>query len=124
MFPREPKPSFHILGLSQQRRVFRPSDWAERLAGIMAQFRDRNQASSHPGSAQAFGPASAYSSLVLPVFVPHPDRGTPDKASAIRAVFVDGRLFEIEPMAYAFLEQFAIDNELITQALDGQGEAA
>ncbi|NBO04411.1 MAG: DUF3579 domain-containing protein, partial [Betaproteobacteria bacterium] len=32
MFPRESKPSFHILGLSQQRRVFRPSDWAERLA--------------------------------------------------------------------------------------------
>ncbi|NBS38457.1 MAG: DUF3579 domain-containing protein [Betaproteobacteria bacterium] len=93
MFPRESKTSFHILGLSQQRRVFRPSDWAERLAGIMAQFRDPNDASSH-------------------------DVGS----SVVRAVFVDGRLFEVEPLAYAFLQQFAIDNELITQAMDRQGD--
>jgi Protein of unknown function (DUF3579) len=122
MFPRESKPSFHILGLSQQRRVFRPSDWAERLAGIMAQFRDPNDASSHDVGAQALGSAGAYSSLVLPVFVPHPDHGGLDRSSVARAVFVDGRLFEVEPLAYAFLQQFAIDNELITQAMDRQGD--
>ncbi|NBO04236.1 MAG: DUF3579 domain-containing protein, partial [Betaproteobacteria bacterium] len=60
--------------------------------------------------------------LVLPVFVPHPDHGGLDRSSVVRAVFVDGRLFEVEPLAYAFLQQFAIDNELITQAMDRQGD--
>ena len=28
-----------ILGVTQDGRTFRPSDWAERLAGVMSQFR-------------------------------------------------------------------------------------
>ena len=28
-----------IHGLTREGRTFRPSDWAERLAGVMAQFR-------------------------------------------------------------------------------------
>ncbi|NDE93901.1 MAG: DUF3579 domain-containing protein, partial [Betaproteobacteria bacterium] len=50
------------------------------------------------------------------------DHGGLDRSSVVRAVFVDGRLFEVEPLAYAFLQQFAIDNELITQAMDRQGD--
>lgn len=122
MFPLESKPSFHILGLTQRGRVFRPSDWAERLAGIMAQFRDPDQAKTHSSAASGPGQSSAYSPFVLPVFVAHPDRGSTVSRDAVRAVLVSGRLFEIEPLAYEFMQQFAIDNELITQGVDDLGD--
>ena len=38
MVPQVAKEIF-ILGLTRQGKAFRPSDWAERLAGVMSQFR-------------------------------------------------------------------------------------
>jgi len=122
MFPLETKPSFHILGLTRDQRVFRPSDWAERLAGIMAQFRDDQGSLRDRAVSMASGPSTAYSSLVLPVFVPHPRhaQASSGQVASLRAVLVSGRLYGVEPLAYEFLQQFAIDNDLITQTLDGQ----
>lgn len=121
MFPLETKPSFHILGLTRDQRVFRPSDWAERLAGIMAQFRDDQGSAKDRALPMESGPSTAYSSLVLPVFVAHLGhaQGDSDHVASLRAVLVSGRLYGVEPLAYEFLQQFAIDNDLITQTLDG-----
>ena len=122
MFPLETKPSFHILGLTRDQRVFRPSDWAERLAGIMAQFRDDQGSPRDRAVSMASGPSTAYSSLVLPVFVVHPGHAQANsgQVASLRAVLVSGRLYSVEPLAYEFLQQFAIDDDLITQTLDGQ----
>ncbi|WP_254926296.1 DUF3579 domain-containing protein [Bordetella genomosp. 11] len=84
-----------ILGVTEEGQRFRPSDWAERLAGVMAQFRP-------PGSA----PASPlyYSPYVLPVIV-----------DGYRSVVVDERLRELEPLAWKFVMDFATDNHLKTE---------
>ncbi|MFZ9524426.1 MAG: DUF3579 domain-containing protein [Burkholderiaceae bacterium] len=110
------------MGLTRDQRVFRPSDWAERLAGIMAQFRDDQGSAKDRALPMESGPSTAYSSLVLPVFVAHPGHAQGDSGhvASLRAVLVSGRLYGVEPLAYEFLQQFAIDNDLITQTLDGQ----
>jgi hypothetical protein len=78
---------FVIQGVTLDGRPFRPSDWAERLCGVMSAFGgDRRM---------------QYSPFVHPV-----------TASSVRCVVVDVRLEEIEPMAYRFLLSFAKDNEL------------
>lgn len=81
---------FLIQGLAADGRTFRPSDWAERLCGIMAAFGGDHR--------------MHYSPYVHPV-----------TADGVRCVVVDIRLEEIEPMAYRFLLQFAKDNELRTR---------
>ena len=84
--------SFVILGITEGGRTFRPSDWAERLAGATAAFR--------PPSSQADAHLR-FSPYVMP--------GIRD---GIRCVRVDARLREIEPMAFDFVRRFAVDNEL------------
>lgn len=82
---------FVIQGVTLDGRVFRPSDWAERLCGVMAAF-----GSDH---------RMQYSPYAHPV-----------TASGLRCVVVDMRLEHIEPMAFRFLLSFAKDNELSTRA--------
>jgi hypothetical protein len=81
---------FVIEGVTHDGRRFRPSDWAERLCGVMAAF--GNDHRMH------------YSPYVHPVTV-----------GGVTCVVVDVRLEEIEPMAYRFLLSFARDNELRTR---------
>jgi hypothetical protein len=97
---------FVILGQTPGGKAFRPSDWAERLAGVMAAFRPRKA-----GSQQHL----TYSPYVLP----STHRG-------IRCVVVDPALRDIEPMAYSFMLKFASDNDLVTEALPipGQSDSA
>ncbi len=78
---------FVIQGVTLDGKPFRPSDWAERLCGIMAAFGGDHR--------------MQYSPYVHPV-----------TAAGVRCVVVDLRLEEIEPMAYRFLLGFARDNEL------------
>lgn len=89
-----PVRQFLIHGVTQSGSHFRPSDWAERLAGVMAQFRP-------PGSA---GNHLTYSPYVLPVVI-----------NGVRAVVVDQRLRDLEPLAYKFVVDFAQDNHLKTE---------
>lgn len=79
--------SFVIIGVTLEGRQFRPSDWADRLCGIMSVF----------GSERRM----AYSPYVQP--------GTHEN---YKCVFVDSRIRDIEPMAYTFLVNFAKDNHL------------
>jgi hypothetical protein len=79
--------NFVIVGLTPDGRKFRPSDWAERLCGVMSAF----------GSERRM----TYSPYVQP-----------GDTEGTKCVFVDGRINDVEPMAYTFLVNFAHDNEL------------
>ncbi len=97
--------SFLIVGVTTAGKAFRPSDWAERICGVMAPYR--------PG-ARASSPHLGYSPYVMPRL-----RGD------VRCVIVDGRLNQIEPMAYQFMVGFARDNDLTVEDLgDGQAPSA
>lgn len=88
-----PEPTtFIIVGLTREGRKFRPSDWAERLCGVMSAFGAERK--------------MKYSPYV-----------GPGDYNGEKAVFIDGRLGEIEPMAYRFMLNFAQDNDL--QIVDG-----
>ena len=81
---------FVIQGVTLDGKPFRPSDWAERLCGVMSAFGGDHR--------------MQYSPYVHPV-----------TAAGVRCVVVDIRLEEIEPMAYRFLLGFAKENELKTR---------
>jgi Protein of unknown function (DUF3579) len=85
---------FHILGLTLEGRTFRPSDWAERLAGAMSSFR--------PGGASGgIGAHIGYSPYCVPQVV-----------DGVKCVLVNEALRDIEPMAWDFVMNFARDNHL------------
>jgi hypothetical protein len=88
----EPRQVF-IQGVTRDGRAFRPSDWAERLAGTMSCFRP----DGGPG-----GRVIGYS----PYCVPR-DLG------GVKGVLVDAELRDMEPMAWDFVMHFARDNELV-----------
>ncbi|MCG2594133.1 DUF3579 domain-containing protein [Ramlibacter sp. XY19] len=81
-----------IQGITQDGRTFRPSDWAERLAGVMSSFR--------PGGAQP-GSHLSYSPWVVPTVI-----------NGIKCVIVNSDLRAHEPMAWDFCLNFAKDNDL------------
>ncbi|HWI79025.1 MAG TPA: DUF3579 domain-containing protein [Ramlibacter sp.] len=81
-----------ILGRTRAGKTFRPSDWAERLAGVMSSFR--------PGGVQPSSHLS-YSPWCLPTVI-----------DGIKAVVVNRQLRELEPMAWDFVLNFAKDNDL------------
>src|SRR3978361_36333 len=81
-----------IQGLTRDGRRFRPSDWAERLAGVMSSFR--------PGGVQPSSHLS-YSPWCIPTVI-----------DGVKAVVVNRQLRELEPMAWDFVLNFAKDNDL------------
>ena len=81
---------FVIVGTTLDGKAFRPSDWAERLCGVMSAFGGDHR--------------MQYSPFVHPI-----------TANGVRCVVVDIRLESIEPMAYRFLLGFARDNGLRTR---------
>ncbi len=81
-----------IQGITSDGRTFRPSDWAERLAGVMSLFR--------PGGAQP-GSQLSYSPWCVPT-----------RVNGIKCVVVNRQLRELEPMAWDFCLGFAKDNDL------------
>ena len=83
-----------IQGVTQQGKTFRPSDWAERLAGAMSSFR--------PGGSQGgIGAYIGYSPYCVPRVV-----------EGVKCVIVNEALRDIEPMAWDFVINFARDNDL------------
>ena len=81
-----------IQGLTRDGRTFRPSDWAERLAGVMSSFR--------PGGAQP-GSHLNYSPWCIPTVI-----------DGVKCVIVHRALRDYEPMAWDFVMNFAKDNDL------------
>lgn len=86
--------SFLIVGLTLDGKVFRPSDWSERLAGAMSAFRP---AGSNPGIASFIG----YSPYCVPRSV-----------GGHKCVLVSEALRGIEVLAWDFVMNFARDNRL------------
>ncbi len=93
MKPTKPR-QYVIQGRTLSGQVFRPSDWAERLAGAMSSFRPA-------GAGGGIGAYIGYS----PYCVPHVQDG-------VKCVLVNEALRDIEPMAWDFVMNFARDNEL------------
>lgn len=88
-----PSGEIFIQGLTQDGKIFRPSDWAERLCGVMAQFRP-------PGDLG--DPRLCYSPYVRPVML----------QGGLKCVVLDKRLRDIEIKAFDFVLNFAKDNQL------------
>jgi len=92
-----PKPQARevfILGTTLEGRPFRPSDWAERLAGALSSFR--------PGS-RVGGPGAhiGYSPYCVP-----------NVLDGVKCVIVNEALRGLAPMAWDFVMNFARDNRL------------
>lgn len=83
-----------IRGLTPDGQPFRPSDWAERLAGAMSCFRPE-------GMRGGIGSFIGYSPLCVP-----------RQIDGVKCVIVDEALREVEPMAWDFVMNFARDNRL------------
>jgi hypothetical protein len=74
-----------IQGVTRDGKTFRPSDWADRLCGVMTQ----------PGSHLTYSPWCV-----------------PTVINGVKCVVVNSALREIEPMAWDFAINFAKDNDL------------
>lgn len=81
-----------ILGVTQAGQTFRPSDWAERLAGVMSSIR--------PGGAIP-GDHLSYSPWCVP-----------NTLNGQKCVIVNTDIREANVMAWDFLMGFAKDNNL------------
>jgi hypothetical protein len=88
-----PANEFFIQGITSDGRTFRPSDWAERLCGVMSHFRPEGS-----GGRDAH---LKYSPYVRPVLL-----------NSVKSVVVNEELRRIEPLAYHFVLSFAKDNDL------------
>jgi hypothetical protein len=83
-----------IQGVTHAGKTFRPSDWAERLAGVMAQFK--------PAGMRRQGAHLVYSPWCIPTLV-----------NGVKCVVVKRELRDHEPMAWDFVLNFAHDNQLV-----------
>ncbi|CAN5668765.1 DUF3579 domain-containing protein [soil metagenome] len=83
-----------IQGVTLQGQTFRPSDWAERLAGAMSSFRPG-------GSRGGIGAFIGYSPYCVPRVI-----------NGVKCVIVNEQLRKLEPMAWDFVMNFAKDNNL------------
>jgi hypothetical protein len=84
---------FFIQGITQDGKQFRPSDWAERLCGVMSCFRP--EGSGGPNAHLQYSP------YVRPTLL-----------GGVKSVVVNEALRDIEPMAFHFVLNFAKDNNL------------
>ena len=84
---------FYILGITSDGRQFRPSDWVDRLCGVMSGFR--------PAGSGGRNAHLGYSPYVRPAM-----------RNGVKAVVVSNALKELEPLAYHFVVDFANDNDL------------
>ena len=95
MFPNSvsayPKEVF-ILGVTRAGKAFRPSDWAERLAGVMSPFRPGDP---QPGSHLGYSPWCV-----------------PTSFGDEKCVIVNRDLRDYDVMAWDFCMNFAKDNDL------------
>ena len=94
MTPTQPR-QFFIKSLTREGKPFRPSDWAERLAGAMSSFRPE-------GAVKGIGAHIGYSPYCVPTSI-----------DGVRCVVVSEALRGVEPMAWDFVMSFARDNDLL-----------
>lgn len=88
-----PAREFFIQGLTCDGKQFRPSDWAERLCGVMSHFQPPGNRGRHAHL--------QYSPYVRPTVL-----------GGVKSVVVNEELRSLEPLAYHFVLNFAKDNNL------------
>lgn len=88
---------YFIQGITSSGKRFRPSDWSERLAGVMASFGPKA-----PMNARGPNAYLRYSLYVRPTMI-----------GDLKCVVLDSRLRDVEPMAFSFVMNFAKDNDLV-----------
>jgi hypothetical protein len=86
---------FVLHGTTIEGQRFRPSDWAERLAGVLAPYRPPGSRTNH----------LTYSPFAVPKII-----------DGVRCVVIDNRLRALEPLAWKFVHDFARDNRLQTSS--------
>ena len=89
-----PSRETYIKGITLDGQTFRPSDWAERLAGAMSCFRP-------DGAVADRSSFIGYSPYCVPRVI-----------GGVKCVIVDQALRDAEPMAWDFVMNFARDNKL------------
>jgi len=89
---------FKIQGITREGKTFRPSDWAERLAGALSSFR--------PGGVSGPHGHIGYSPYCVPRVV-----------GGVKCVIVSEALRGLEPMAMDFVMNFARDNSLVVSEI-------
>ena len=87
-----PAKEVFIQGITHSGKTFRPSDWAERLAGVMSPF--------HPGG-KLPGAHLTYSPWCIPKVI-----------NGVKCVVINPALRDFDVMAWDFVMNFARDNEL------------
>jgi len=98
--PATPSRLFKIQGITREGKPFRPSDWAERLAGALSSFQP---------AGSGIGGHIGYSPYCVPRVV-----------AGVKCVIVNEALRELEPMALDFVMNFARDNHLLTSEITPQ----
>jgi uncharacterized protein DUF3579 len=91
--PKKVASEFFIQGVTSDGKPFRPSDWAERLCGVLACFSPEGSAGPHAHL--------QYSPYVRPTIL-----------NGIKSVVVNEELRSFEPLAFHFVLNFAKDNDL------------
>ena len=95
--PPTPKPrEVFIQGVTLEGHAFRPSDWAERLAGAMSSFRPDRPPRGGIGAFIGYSPYCV-----------------PQVVGGVKCVIVNEALRDLEPMAWDFVMNFARDNRLV-----------
>ena len=89
---------FKIQGITREGKTFRPSDWAERLAGTLSSFRPAGGSGPHAHI--------GYSPYCVPRVV-----------GGVKCVIVNEALRAVEPMALDFVLNFARDNALVVNEI-------
>jgi len=89
-----------IAGITRQGHAFRPSDWAERLAGVVTVFVEE-RATHTAAHARQFA--------------------SPVVHDGIKSLLIDATLRDFCPSAFDFLSSFATDNGLTIQACTHEG---
>jgi hypothetical protein len=88
--PEQPDSQLIIRGITSAGQTFRPSDWAERLAGILSTFGLDSRVN--------------YSPYVHPI-----------TAGGVKCIVVDSKLEQIDDRAWNFIMGFARDNDLLVE---------
>ena len=86
------KMKYLIKGVTSEGKIFRPSDWSERLCSVLSYCTPSKKTVSN---------APGYSPYVKPIMV-----------NDVRCVLVDSKLVDVEPRALDFVLNFAKDNDL------------
>jgi hypothetical protein len=88
--PDQPASQLIIRGITSSGHTFRPSDWAERLAGILSTF--------------GLDSRINYSPFVHPI-----------TSNGVKCIVVDTKLEQLDGRAWNFVLGFARDNDLVVE---------